>query len=68
MKNKTKQNKTTIIIIIIIIIVLLLLLPFTCPNSILSITGRVQTGDTVYTGFCMFPQSCDLRTEIAGSL
>jgi hypothetical protein len=48
--------------------VLLLLLPFTRPNSILSITGRDQTGYTVHAGFCMFPQSCDLRTETAGSL
>jgi hypothetical protein len=36
--------------------------------SELSITGRDQTGYTVHAGFCMFPQSCDLRTEIAGSL
>jgi hypothetical protein len=34
----------------------------------LSITGRNQTGYTVHAGFCMFPQSCDLRTETAGSL
>jgi hypothetical protein len=43
-------------------------LPFTRPSSILSITGRDQTGYTVRGGFCMFPQSCDLRTETAGSL
>jgi hypothetical protein len=36
--------------------------------SELSITGRDQTGYTVYAGYCMFPQSCDLRTETAGSL
>jgi hypothetical protein len=48
--------------------ILLLLLPFTCSSSILSITGRDQTGYTVYADFCMFPQSCDLRTETAGSL
>jgi hypothetical protein len=41
-------------------ILLHLLLPFTRPSSILSITGRDQTGYTVYAGFCMFPQSCDL--------
>jgi hypothetical protein len=41
---------------------------FTCPSSILSITGRDQTGYTVHAGFCMFPQSCDLHTETAGSL
>jgi hypothetical protein len=41
---------------------------FTSPSSILSITGRDQTGYTVHAGFCMFPQSCDLRTETAGSL
>jgi hypothetical protein len=35
--------------------------------SELSITGRDQTGYTVYAGYCMFPQSCDLRTETAGS-
>jgi hypothetical protein len=34
----------------------------------LSITGRDQTGYTVHAGYCMFPQSCDLRTETAGSL
>jgi hypothetical protein len=27
-----------------------------------------QTGYTVHAGFCMFPRSCDLRTETAGSL
>jgi hypothetical protein len=36
--------------------------------NMLSITGRDQTGYTVHAGFCMFPQSCDLRTETAGSL
>jgi hypothetical protein len=34
----------------------------------LSITGRDQTGYTVHAAFCMFLQSCDLRTESAGSL
>jgi hypothetical protein len=36
--------------------------------NMLSINGRDQTGYTVHAGFCMFPQSCDLRTETAGSL
>jgi hypothetical protein len=36
--------------------------------SELSITGRDQTGYTVYAGYCMFPQSCNLRIETAGSL
>jgi hypothetical protein len=36
--------------------------------SELSITGRDKTGYTVYAGYCVFPQSCDLRTETAGSL
>jgi hypothetical protein len=36
--------------------------------SELSITGRDQTRYTVHADFCMFPQSCDLRTETAGSL
>jgi hypothetical protein len=31
--------------------------------SELSITGRDQTGYTVYAGYCMFPQSCDTRTH-----
>jgi ankyrin repeat protein len=44
------------------------LLPFSRPSSILSITSRDQTGYTVHAGFCLFPQSCDLRTETAGSL
>jgi hypothetical protein len=36
--------------------------------NMLSITGRDQTGYNVHAGFNMFPQSCDLRTETAGSL
>jgi DNA-directed RNA polymerase beta subunit len=40
---------------------------FTRSNSILNIIIRDQTGCTVHAGFCMFPQSCDLHTEIAGS-
>jgi hypothetical protein len=36
--------------------------------SELSLTGRDQTGYTVHAGFCMFPQSYDLRTETAESL
>jgi hypothetical protein len=50
---------------------ILLLLPssFNPPKlNMLSITGRDRTGYTVHAGFCMFPQSCDLRTETAGSL
>jgi hypothetical protein len=34
---------------------------FLRPSSILSITGRDQTGYTVDAGFCMFPQSCDAQ-------
>jgi hypothetical protein len=43
---------------------------FLLPSQVseLSITGRDQTGYTVYAGYCMFPQFCDLRTETAGSL
>jgi hypothetical protein len=48
----------------------LLLLFFLLPAQVseLSITGRDQTEYTLHAGFCMFPQSCDLRTETAGSL
>jgi hypothetical protein len=67
-QKSQRACNTTQSIIINERLVLLFLLPFTRPNSFLSITGRVQTGDTVHAGFCMFPQSCDLRTENAGSL
>jgi hypothetical protein len=54
-------------------------LPYSCMNAFfffflpaqvseLSITGRDQTAYTVHDGYCMFPQSCDLRTETARSL
>jgi hypothetical protein len=48
----------------------LLFLPnsFSAQVSELSITGWDQTGYTVHAGYCMFPQSCDLRAETAESL